>query len=323
MLDEVKDDLIEEQKAQDEEDKAALAAEEAAQKANQEGEDDAKAQQEAEQQASEQEAGKSQESQEGKDDSDKAQAGLLAELKRERAARQQAQSQLAEHSARQDKLQERLEHISQALQPQSQAPDIGEHPVEHLAHGQSQTHDRLGKIEERLDKREQETEQVNRWNQFQNFLSTDEQSFKRTNPERDYDAAVDFLRASRDKEYEVMGIYDPATRQQYINQDAVAIAQSAIQAGKSPAEAVWDLASARGFENKPPEGGAQQQNGASQQSGADKLSALAKGQGASKSLSSAGGATEIPLTLEALAEMSDDEFNRIPDSAWRQIMGAE
>jgi hypothetical protein len=306
--DDTEDDLIAQQKAQDGADKATLEAEEAERAKSEQG-SDAEAQQEAQEEQGETEG-------QAEEEAPKGQSVPLAELKRERAARQQAQAERDQQRELYQKLEDRLSHISDALKPTpAQAPNYDEDPAAYLKFQQEQTRTELQNIGKRLEDRDQASQHAQQWDAFQRAVARSEETFKQNQPA--YDSALDFLRASRDKEYEAMGVYDPATRQQYIERDAVGIAQQAMQAGKNPAEAVWDLALARGY--AAPQQATQQTN----TNGAEeKLANVARGQEASRSLSGAGGGnTETPFSLEALASMSDEDFSKIPDSKWREIMG--
>jgi hypothetical protein len=75
---------------------------------------------------------------------------------------------------------------------------------------------------------------------------------KRLRSERpDYDAALDHLRASREKELESAGYTNPAQRLDMLRTEAFQLTAAAIQSGRSPAEAAYELAQARGFRGGP------------------------------------------------------------------------
>jgi len=233
----------------------------------------------------------------------------LAVMLEERRARQAAQQELNEYREKHGKLEGRLEEIAKKIAPQE--PSFDDDPAAALRHGQEQLAQQTAQHAEQIGEYSKQAEAQQAWHQFQTAVAADEQAFKQGNVH--YDAAADFLRETRRGEYRALGVEDPRAIEQAVQNDAVSIAQGAMRQGKSVAQAVYDLAAARGF--KPP-----QANGAD--TAADKLAQVEKGQAASKSLSQAGGNTEIQLSLEAIANMSDEEFSKIPDSEWRKIMGA-
>ena len=295
-MDEAETKLLEEQASQDTEDQEAAAQE----------------QQQASEQASEQESeqeAKSEE-QEEKKGSHKVPVGALQE---ERRARQAAQQELTEFREKYGKLEGRLEEIAKRVQPQEQAPNFEEDPAAALKYEQERLARQMAEHDEKIGNYNKQTEVQQQWVQFQNQVSADENAFKRENAH--YDAAADYLRETRRAEYRALGAQDPAMIEQWVQSDAVQIAYGAMQQGKSVAQAVWDLASTRGY--KPPEANGDN----SGDEAAQKLAQVEKGQKASKSLSQAGGNTEISLSLEAVASMTDEEFASIPESKWRELMG--
>ena len=86
----------------------------------------------------------------------------------------------------------------------------------------------------------------------------------------------------------------------------------AVQAGKEPAELIYELAKNQGFVGKV---------AAAEQKSAEKLESIAKGQEASASLGSGSRADAGKLTLDSLAKMDDDDFNALvlDEKKWAQI----
>ena len=294
--------LLEQQQSQDAEDKAAAEAEAAEKKAE---EPEPEASEEAEQEPAE-------EKKEG-------QRVPLSELMEERRARQQAQRELGEFRERYAKLDGRLEELSERFKaPVEQPPSIDDDPVSHIAWQNRELQKQQSEIGDRLDKRDEEAQKVQQWQNFQSAVAADERAYRTANPDQPFDKALEYLRAGRAQEYQAMGIVDPVQQQQLVAQDEVFVIQQAMSQGKSPSQAAWDLAVARGYKPAEPS-----QSPAEVNEGARKIENLVKGQKASTSLSSAGGGAEVPLSLEAIAEMSDEEFAKIPESEWRRMMGGE
>lgn len=139
----------------------------------------------------------------------------------------------------------------------------------------------------------------------------------------DYYEAIDFARQARDKELEIFG-FPPNVRQQIIMDDIKAISIGALQQGRSPAQVFYDFAKMRGFTGKQHEVQPSPLDNAAKAmtDAASKLGKIAAGQSAGKSLgAAAGAATGGPLTLEAVANMSNEDFAKISKSEWRKLMG--
>lgn len=104
--------------------------------------------------------------------------------------------------------------------------------------------------------------------------------------------------------------------------DEMAIVQACKRSGKSPAETIFAMAKARGFQAKAPEPVVQTPPAETE---AERVARLSKGAAAAKSLSAAGGAPAGEVTLEVLANMSEDEFAAFATKNPRrveQLMGA-
>jgi hypothetical protein len=124
--------------------------------------------------------------------------------------------------------------------------------------------------------------------------------FEKTTP--DFKSAYDFLLNSRAAELRAIGYDTPQTLHQALIADEFAIAQMAMERGKSPAQMLYDLANQRGYK-KP--AAANPDTGAA----AEKLATIERGQAAHKSLSNTGGSSgDQEMTAEALIAMPPAEF---------------
>src|SRR5262249_45253273 len=160
---------------------------------------------------------------------------------------------------------------------------------------------------QRLDNWQQEQvrqqEAQSQFGQFTARVNQAEQEFIGKTP--DFGDALKHLHAVRHAELAAVGI-PAAEGEEYIRQEAIALASRAMQEGVNPAERFYALAQARGYqkaaaaapEAKP------DATAAAIAKAADKLEKIANGQAASKSLSSAGGAGNTPLTVESANVMS-------------------
>ncbi|SFG65068.1 hypothetical protein [Methylobacterium gossipiicola] len=119
--------------------------------------------------------------------------------------------------------------------------------------------------------------------------------------------AYEHLFSSRIQELKLLGVPE-ADAVQAVREEEFGIAQAAIQAGQSPAERLMQIAQIRGFA---PKAAAPAAPVAPAETPAEKTARIAKGQAASLSLSSAGGAPAGELTLEMLASMSEADFAKM------------
>lgn len=119
--------------------------------------------------------------------------------------------------------------------------------------------------------------------------------------------AYEHLFSGRIAELQLLGVPE-ADAVQAVREEEFGIAQAAIQAGQSPAARLMQLAKLRGFAPKAAEPAAP---AAPAETAAEKSARIAKGQAASLSLSSAGGAPAGELTLEMLASMSEADFAKM------------
>lgn len=127
--------------------------------------------------------------------------------------------------------------------------------------------------------------------------------------------------------------------QRSFHNEQMLVARQALQAKKSPAKVVANLARARLFvpkapaaangaavaPSKAPNGAARPVAPADAGTVTDQLKAIRDGQEASRSLSDAGGSPGGTITPDRLANMSDDEFtefyNQMPKGRFDQLMG--
>lgn len=138
--------------------------------------------------------------------------------------------------------------------------------------------------------------------------------------EPNFEHAYKHLVAGRHRELELMGMRDEKQRNAFIAQEESQLVMQALQTGQSPAEVVYRIAQARGFTPQAAapaaRGGAQSPQPAPQRRTAaqQKIEQLRNGQNASQSLSNGAGGANEGLTLNSLANMSDEEFARAVDS---------
>lgn len=229
--------------------------------------------------------------------------GVEAELAKERR----------EATERQTRLDERLRLINDALTPKQQQPAVpnpDEDIFGYAKHLESQINELRGMSAQDRQQAQQREQAENQNRQLMSAYMADAQSFAAETP--DFMEAYRHLLASRDQELAAMR-YTPMQRQEYIRNDEMNIAQSALAQGRSPAETIYNLAKLRGFAGKAPAQQEQQQEqpklDAPKPDGAQEIARLNANKEAAASLSGSGGAPGGgKITLETLDRMDKDEF---------------
>lgn len=174
----------------------------------------------------------------------------------------------------------------------------------------------IEKLQSRLTETADQTNQREQARSTQQIYQADAMRFMQEQPA--FRDAYQFLLEGRSKELEAVGVSDAGQRQRMIADEERGIVEQALKAGKSPSQLIYSLATARGFVPK-----AQQQ----QQSANERVAAIKRGQqNAGPSLSNAGGSSGEGLTTEALANMSEEEFDavvsKLSKSQRMQLLGA-
>jgi hypothetical protein len=215
-------------------------------------------------------------------------------LHEERTRRKEAERRAQQLEERFTQL---LEKLGQGEKPKP--PSVDEDPV-----GVVKTHDQ--ELKELREWQRQQSESVERENQYRAFVGryqASAQEFAREHP--DFSAAYDHWQKSVVEELREAGWTDAEIPQQVRNFET-SIAAKAFAEDVNPAQRIYNIAKRRGYSSK------------AEPKAEDKIATLQKGAQAAKSLSSASGNQSPPLTLEALAEMDDEDFDRNWDKVMKQ-----
>lgn len=208
-------------------------------------------------------------------------------------------------AAERARLEERLNALTQRFQQPE--PQLSADPVE-----------RLARVEQTLNQRLQQEEQQNRAQQEQNALfnvvAQHEREFAKDAP--DYYEAVEYAKQIRLEEFKAMGFDDQEAEQILLN-DVLNLTKDALGRRINPAERFYKYAKARGWGKQTETAPVIPQ---AVEPGA-KIKTITAGQQAAKSLSTAPGTSQPALTLQALADMPQDEFDKIDNKTWKKMMG--
>jgi hypothetical protein len=210
----------------------------------------------------------------------------LGALHEERAKRKEVEAKVA---VMEDRFKQLVNSLSQ---PPEQKPTPEEDPVnyfkqeiEDLKQFKKQT------IEQTQAERQQE--------QVVNAYRAQSEQFKASTP--DFNDAYNHVLTNRLKELKTMGL-DEAQARHTVAQEEYNIALKSLQDGVNPAQRIYEIAALRGYQKK-----------ATAEVPKKDLSVIEKGQKNAKVSASA--TPEGELSLEALAEMDDEEFA----AAWAKL----
>lgn len=229
---------------------------------------------------------------------------LKEEREARRAAIARAEAAEREYGEKMAKLEKRLEMLANPPPP---VPKFEDDPAAHLKHQTEQVRAEIEPLKEQLAQNRQQQEQAYAEQRLTQAVSAAESEFAQANP--DYLEAIAHMQKVADNNLQIMGVADPAQRAQIIRRDAMALAVRALQAGRSPAELAYQVAKNQGFT------GSIAPNKV--------IENIQKGQKASPSMPSGGqrGSSET-VSLAALEQMDDDEFNKLVDDPdrWKKLM---
>jgi len=179
------------------------------------------------------------------------------------------------------------------------------------------------KIQELEESRKQETvqrEQARLANEVQTYYRNDAMNFVKATP--DFPEAYQYVAQSFATELRARGLNDEQIQQQLMSEEAQIAYQCRIR-GTSPSQVIYEMAKARGWQSKGGNGNAPQ--AAPSDSAQKKIANIQQAQRASVSLSGAGSSGGEGLTIEHLANMSDDEFaavsSKLGKHKMRQLLG--
>lgn len=223
---------------------------------------------------------------------------------------------LAEAQQRVGQLEANIQSLQEAQKPQdTPPPDPTTDPLGAMMHQLATVNKAVADLQAQLSQqRELQTQQAN-FAAFQTQVTTMRDEFTKTTP--DFPAALQHLRDNRIADLKFYGLSDADARKTLFQEEVVA-AQRAVQAGKNPAEAMYDMAKRHGYTPKaagtPPTG---------TPNPAEKLTAIQQAQAASKNLPSTPQLEDI--TLDGLKGASDADLNKIinDDKLWSKITGAD
>ncbi len=219
------------------------------------------------------------------------------------------------------KMESAFDTIKDKLNPPAPPPaptvPYDEDPTEHVRQQgviDQQTNDaKITAMQENISEMDDNQKQQLAQLQFQNAVNGQVSDFKAATA--DYDEAAEFYRNKRELEFRAVGMTDEKQLGEWLDKEWAGLASAALQNGKNPAQAVYDLAKGYGY----------QANGTpatpQQSAGDKKLATIEKGQAASASLA-AGSSASGEASLAQIAEMSDNDLMKVLDdpNGWEKLV---
>lgn len=242
---------------------------------------------------------------------------LRESLQREAARVAQFESLRAElDEIRRSKAQETQESIQAREQKMRQEAEerYQEDPVGYLREQNALLQQQIAATQEQQryfqESQQRSIQEAQQMRALTQHIDTLEQEFRSKIPE--YDDAFRFVQERRLRDLQAIGISDPNQQRQALYQEIFGMSGRAIQEGRNPAEVVYSLAKAWGFQPQEPLAGIPGAEPTPAGKPAGKLERIQRGQQVATSLSDSGGAPAPgELSLTDIERMSDAEFDKL------------
>lgn len=235
--------------------------------------------------------------------------GLLKALDKQKAARREAEARaadlearLAAQEARWKQAEERLNGLTAAKQAEAETPKIPEMDVDPLGHVAARLNINeqiLSEAVKHIQSQQQNDVMARKW-------GADTADFMQR--QADLNPALNFLAEKRAQELKLFGM-DEESVHRIISREAHDVRQHAARTGQNAAEIMYKLAESRGYRAEQPAAVAPKTNPAAD------LARISEGQRKASALTNNGGGDSGVLTLESLADMPMEQYNRLVEKA--------
>lgn len=245
-------------------------------------------------------------------------------LHAEREEHKKTRSELQDLKEFRARMEERWRLMEQNQQKEKEPEETPPDPNEDIFGAYQYQAKQLEKLNAKLTEREQQEQQSQQQSQqdqaIWSYWNTDAQRYTQEN--EDFPNAAKWLAETRDKQLQALSVADqrfadPRARGAQIDTELKQIVAAAAQRGQSAAEYVYQIATSYGYTKQEAKEAAE--NAGNEVS--EKLERIEKAQEASKTVGQASGRSGgDEITPEAVAAMSEDEFNRwvgVPENARR------
>jgi hypothetical protein len=266
----------------------------------------------------------------------KATKAELADFKKKleeiEAGRTTDRAELAKEREMRTRIDERLKLFNEVIAPQAgadpQQPAPMPNPEENLFEAFNWAIAKLNDLEGKIGQTTQTIQHTEAETQLRTTYQADAQRFMGETP--DFASAYQHVNRVRDAMLQEIGYSDPNQRAQIRMDEERALVDQALRSGKSPAATIYGVAKSLGYVKAAPVAAAAAAAPAAAPAASaapsvtEEVERIAKAQAASKSLSSGGGASVGPMTVETLANMTDPEFEayaRKNPNVVKELMG--
>ncbi len=255
--------------------------------------------------------------------------GALHEERQRRKELQQEVQRMQQAQAQRDEvLNQRLQLMQQQFaqqqqqpaQAQPQIPSLEQDPIGHFTAQIEQLPQQLAHAQQFQGQVQAQQQEAANMQAMHGVVRQHEVDFEQRTP--DYAEAVNFLQQNRLNELQALGVPPAQAVQQVRTEARNLVLHFMNQRVPNVAEATYNFAKARGYTPKQAAAAAATAAAAvATPDPAQKMQAMAKIAGAAQSLGSAG-AAQNGLSLESLANMSDDDFAKATNGGnWAKLMG--
>lgn len=188
-------------------------------------------------------------------------------------------------------------------------PDKATDPLGYLDYQINQVKESIAALAQSQQQQTKETTEQTQIRQFFDAVNESVVEFKKTN--EDYPDAVQYLMNLRARDLSMMG-YGPDQVKQQVDQEAARIAATAMQNGKSPAAAAYELAKSHGYTPKTPVKSTQTVTPES------KLDSIKKGL---ETTGAERGAPPATYSTESVKNMSNSQLTDAVENHWEEMFG--
>jgi hypothetical protein len=218
-------------------------------------------------------------------------------------ARRRVERDLAEERMKWETANKRLEEISKRFAPaEVKPPDANEDPVGAITHETRQTREEVAALRREREEEKKASATRDQQAEIERHWSTAAQSFAQK--QADFPQAYEHLFKTAMEEFQET--YDERTAGQLVQGYWRDIVLQSQKDGINPAERMYNIAKRRGYRSAKAE---------------DKLDTIVNGSKATSPLSASGKAPSR-LTAESIAEMKQEEFDKLSDADFKRIFGA-
>jgi hypothetical protein len=255
---------------------------------------------------------------------------LNAALKESRAREKAANDRLNQFTETIRSLRETRQPAAEPAPAPKKEPTVEEDPIGYFQNELAKRDQVIQQLQQGTQQSVQRVQQHQQQEQFWNVVKSSETAARASPEMADYDDACRHLEGMRVAQLAIlypdndpnvqayaarMGGTPEQLRAYLLDQDRVAVAQTALQFGRSPAVDYYNLAKQHGYAPK----GAKGANGQRKPTVAEQqIEAARRGQGATKSLSGGGGKSEGPMSLTELEQLFVEDPD-MADKVWKKM----